>query len=431
MLCAVSGGADSMCLLHLLWSGREQRGISVAAAHFEHGLRGEESLRDAAFVEDWCRERGIPLRLEHGDAAALAAEKGLGVEEAARELRYAFLERAADALGCDRIATAHNADDNAETMLLNLCRGAGSLGLGGIPPARGRIVRPLLKCGRGEIEAYLREQAVPHVEDSSNRNEDYSRNRLRSRVLPVLRELNPAFTDAAGRTAELLRRDEDYFSSLAESFLSEHFDGESLELAALNRLHPALAARVLRSLLPRGLSMAQAEDALRFCRGTELAWLDLPGQRLRRERGRLWLSEEERCVLPERSLRPGETIRIPEAGLSASAVWIESAPEIYDLFKTLNFKSENICGKVILCTGPGPGDRMHPVGRGCGKSLKALFAEAGWTRERRERTPVFRDEEGILAVCGLAVDERAAALPGERALQIRLSPLEKRESTED
>ena len=116
VLCAVSGGSDSMALLHML---RLRADLRVCAAHFEHGLRGEESLRDAAFVEDYCRREGIPCLVEHGDVRAFARENGLGIEEAARELRYAFLERAAEALGCDTIATAHNADDNAETLLLH------------------------------------------------------------------------------------------------------------------------------------------------------------------------------------------------------------------------------------------------------------------------------------------------------------------------
>ena len=133
--------------------GEPDWGLEIFAAHYEHGLRGEDSLRDAAFVEAFCRERGIPCTAEHGDAAAYAAEKRLGVEEAARELRYAFLERTADALSCGRIATAHNADDNAETLLMNLVRGSGLRGLGGIPPQRGRIVRPLLEVPREEIAA--------------------------------------------------------------------------------------------------------------------------------------------------------------------------------------------------------------------------------------------------------------------------------------
>lgn len=418
VLCAVSGGADSMCLLDLLWGRREELGIEVCCAHYEHGLRGEEALRDAEFVERWCEERAIPFVLEHGDVAAYGKEHGLGVEEAARLLRYDFLERAADKLRCDRIATAHNADDFAETMLLNLVRGSGGAGLRGIPRARGRIVRPLLGVPRREIEEYLKERAVPHVEDSSNDSEQYSRNLLRRRVMPVLRQVNPQAAAAMGRTAKLLERDEQLLGQLAADFLREHSDGESLPLEPLRALHPAIASRVIRALCPQSLSFEQAERALAFIEGTERKLLQLPGITLRRERGRLYFAEERRRPLPDRIVVPGQTLELPEARLHVESTLIDCTQEVYDLFKTLFLKCENICGTEIVCTAPRPGDRMHPANRGCGKSLKALFAEAGYSLARRERTPVFRDEQGILAVYGLAVDQRAAAKPGERALRL-------------
>ena len=144
VLCAVSGGADSMCLLHLLWTGAEAGGYTVAAAHYHHGMRGADADADAAFVADWCARRGIPCAVERGDVYAEAERLGLGVEEAGRQLRYQFLRRAAEELGCERIATAHNADDNLETLLLHLARGAGLHGLAGIPPRRGVLLGRVL-----------------------------------------------------------------------------------------------------------------------------------------------------------------------------------------------------------------------------------------------------------------------------------------------
>ena len=155
VLCAVSGGADSMCLLHLLSALAEEGGFRVEAAHYHHGMRGAAADADAAFVADWCRARDIPCAVERGDVYGEAARLGLGVEETGRRLRYDFLRRTARARGCGRIATAHNADDNLETLLLHLARGAGLHGLAGIPPRRGEIVRPLLTTSRAEIGAYL------------------------------------------------------------------------------------------------------------------------------------------------------------------------------------------------------------------------------------------------------------------------------------
>ena len=415
VLCAVSGGADSMALLVLLLRRED---LQVCAAHFEHGLRGEESLRDAAFVEAFCRERGVPCLVEHGDVRAYAVEQGLGLEEAARELRYAFLERAADALGCDTIATAHNADDNAETILFHLLRGSGLDGLRGIPRRRGRIVRPLLDTTRAEIEAFLEENGIPHVEDSSNADEAYSRNLLRRRVFPLLRELNPRVSEAMGRTARLLERDSACLDRQAAALAAAARNGEGFELEKLRGEDPALVSRALRTLWPESLSEERTEAALRFLESDEFGLLELPGGTLRRERGKLYGSAEaEPPLLPARELPFEGTLAIPEAGLVLRCEKSEKKEEFNGLFKTCELKCEKIHGKIV-CTGPQEGDRFHPAGRGCGKSLRALFREAGLTRGERARVPVLRDGEGILAVLGFGVDERCAAVCGEPVIRI-------------
>ena len=257
VLCAVSGGADSMCLLALLL---QTGAYELAAAHFEHGIRGEESLRDCAFVESYCRDRGVPCFVGRADVPALAAKSGLGLEEAARKLRYAFLERTAEEEGYDFIATAHSADDNAETVLFHLARGTGPAGLCGIPARRGKIIRPLLALTRAEIEEALAASGTPHVEDSTNQDESYSRNRIRRAVMPVLKELNPAFPEAVARMSRLLRRDEECLDALAEDFIAGRFDGESLPAAELLGLHEAVSSRVVRKLLPRSAPSRCAAD---------------------------------------------------------------------------------------------------------------------------------------------------------------------------
>ncbi len=419
VLCAVSGGADSVALLHMLLKDREKLGIELFAAHFEHGLRGEDSLRDAAFVETLCRGLAVPCRIGHGDTRAHAASHGLGIEEAARDLRYAFLERTADELGCSRIATAHTADDNAETVLFHLTRGSGAAGLSGIPRERGRIVRPLLDTTRTEIEDWLSQNGLEHREDGSNADERFSRNRLRRNVLPELKKLNPRAVEAICRSAALLARDEACLDAEAEAFLRRSYDGESLPLEAFNELHPAVASRVLRRLRPDSLSAEHVESVLAFARGSEYGLLDLPGGRLRRERGRLYPDgEDEEAPLPERILRPGDVLFLPGPGLELRSELCVREEEIHGLFKTYDLKYENIAGTVV-CTGRRDGDRFHPLGRGCGKSLKALFAERGLSRRERSLVPVLRDEAGILAVPGFGQDERTAAKPGDLVLRIR------------
>ena len=398
VLCAVSGGADSMCLLHWLWSSAESLSISVCAAHFEHGLRGEESLRDCAFVETFCRERGIECAVEHGDVNKFASEKGMSTEEAARELRYAFLHRAARELGCDKIATAHNAGDNAETMLFNLARGTGSAGLRGIPPVRGEIIRPLLGTSRSEIEAYLWQQGV----------------------CPTLRRINPELDAAMLRTAELLREDEVCLDSLAESFIKDNISKGSLPMDKLRDLPRALSSRVLRRMCPERLSAVHVEALTALLYGEGLGYADLPGLRVRREGGRLWFTPEEKTVkIPERRLIPGTELEIPEAGIKIIPTLTVYSQEINIPLKTYCFKYENICGAVV-CSGRREGDRMRPRGRGCTKKLKALFAEAGMSARERESAVILRDDKGIMAVLGLAPDERFTPKIGDKILRIEI-----------
>lgn len=406
-----------MCLLHWLCAEREKLGIEVAAAHFEHGLRGDESLRDADFVKSYCKENGIEFAVAHGDVNSFAKENSMSVEEAARELRYKFLEETADKLGCGRIATAHNADDNAETMIFNLSRGSGSLGLCGIPPVRGRIVRPLLQCTREQIEDYLRSNAVSFVEDSSNNSDEYSRNLIRHHVSPVLRQINPEYSRSMGRTAELMRQDEDCLNSMAQEFIEKNFDGESIDQKEFSKLHRAVASRVFRKLCPQALSAEHVNSLLKLLEGNMLSAVNVPGIRIRRQQGRIYFKECTYDALPDRELPANGSLDIPEAGLRILTFPEESGQEINGLFNNYCLKYESICG-AVYCTARRDGDKYRPIGRKCSKSLKSLFLEARMTQAQRDLCPVFRDDKGILAVCGFPADERTKAEKGDKILRI-------------
>ena len=216
MLVAVSGGRDSVCLLHYL--AAMPRDFTVAAAHLDHGQRPTAG-RDVAFVEELCRSLDVPLTVERADVPALARERGVGLEEAGRMARYDFFRRTADRLGAQRIATAHHAADQAETVLLNLVRGTGMQGLAGIPPVRGRIVRPLLETSRQDIETYLEIHRLSHVEDETNRDTALRRNLLRREVMPRLAELHDGAAANICRTAELLRQEDAFLDALAADYL--------------------------------------------------------------------------------------------------------------------------------------------------------------------------------------------------------------------
>ena len=400
VLCAVSGGLDSMCLLHFMTQWGRERNISITAAHFNHRLRGAESDRDEAFVREWCAARDIPAVFGEGDVRAHAAETGKTAEEAARDLRYEFLLRQKAALGCDALLTAHHADDNAETMLLNLLRGTGTRGLAGIPAHRDGILRPFLHVTREELAAYAANYYIKYVEDSTNAADEAARNVLRHRVLPVLRELNPAAVENMARAAEQLRREDEALGRVAEDFLKRNgrFSGETARLAAAPCLgaERAVADRVLYAFLAR---MAGSRKDL-TARHVEALWgllcgpagkeLSLPcGLTARREEQDLLLTQTP-TIPEERPIRVGETVFFGNWAVTLA----ESGPGTEMVLPT---EAE------LSVTAWKREDRMAlPDSRG-GRSLKRLCAEGGISPAERDGLPVLRVDGKCAAVPGIGI----------------------------
>ncbi|MDE6280923.1 MAG: tRNA lysidine(34) synthetase TilS, partial [Oscillospiraceae bacterium] len=264
VLCALSGGADSMYLLCRLLEGREKYGWTVCAAHLNHHLR-PTAQRDEDFVRDWCGKREVPISVGHADVEGFARREGLSVEEAGRALRYAFLEETAQQEGLSLIATGHHAGDNAETVLMNLIRGCGLKGLTGIPERRGDIVRPMLAVTRAEIEAYLKEHNVPHVEDETNTDLTYTRNKVRHQLLPLLEELNPQAAAHIAAAARRLREDEDELARQAARLAEQGLDipeGAAIPARVLADAPRPLALRACNPLLEQaGLRGVFTTDA--------------------------------------------------------------------------------------------------------------------------------------------------------------------------
>ena len=416
VLVAVSGGMDSMCLLHVLTS----QGISLAAAHFNHQLRGEEADADERFVRDWCEENGILFYAGRADVAALAAKNGWTVEEAGRRARYEFLERTAEECGFDRIATAHHAQDNAETLLFNLLRGAGPGGLGGIAPVRGKLIRPMLTVTREEIEAYAKQYAVPYRTDSTNADLSYTRNYLRSQVLPLLQNVNAAAVEHLSSTALLMRGEDAFLDALAREHLREMQQADSavsLPCTAVRNAPQALRARMMRLILDalrvgkKDFTAAHIDDLVTLSLGTGSAQLDLPHfVRAVRQNGVLTLTVGERQTPPALPLSVGECVAWGEYEIAVRCAGLDGAFRLrFDASRdTLSVGAWNAREFLTL---PGKTQR----------SLKRLFTEAGISPAQRDMTPVIRVNGRVAAAYGIGTDQAFVPTDGENAVTIEIT----------
>ena len=428
---AVSGGADSMALLTVLLSLRDRLGIRVTVAHFHHGLRGEEADRDAAFVQAYCEEHRIPFVLGRGDVRQRAEETGESIEEAARALRLGFLE----SLEADRIATAHNADDNAETVLLHLLRGTGLRGLAGIPVKRERYVRPLLGCSREEILRYLSEKGVPHIEDSSNEADGCLRNRLRHHVLPLLKAENPGFLQTLSRSGEILRQEDDYLSSLASEAGKACLADNCLSCERLLDLDPVLRRRVLLGQLrelslenPSAIHLEALEQLI--LSPSPSASLSLPeGWTAIREYDRLrFVSTQNTTCCPSVSLKiPGDTI-LSEIGLKISAKVTENSNFGQKNAFPFAFRYDMISASAWRVRARQPGDTL--LLRQGHRTLKRLLIDRKIPKHQRDQLPVLLCGDRIAGIPGLIVSRDFLPVPGHPVLELTLTPLSENNSAD-
>ncbi len=427
VVCAVSGGPDSVALLLFLFECRQLLGIeTLACAHYDHGLRGGESRRDAEFTRDLAGRLGLPFFLGQGDVAAQARAWGKGLEETGREMRYAFLEGLEH---FDRIATAHTGDDNLETVLLRLVRGAGLRGLCGIPPRRGRIVRPLLETSREQVLEFLRRRGQPYCRDSSNESDDFARNRLRHRVLPALKEENPDLTALLGRNLSLLREDaaflEEQAARSAEALVERHGGAVSASREALLALPGALRLRgvgeMARAVTPHALSARQLRAVEALLEGeAPSGTADLPSARALRRYERLELRPRTAAAgLEPQRLSPGTTVFSHEGNWIISCEIVKKDEEILHSVHTFTINYDIIKGDLVL-RGRRPRDRIRLRGRPGNRLLSDLMIDKKIPRSDRDLIPVLADDSGVLAVYGFGVREDAVPGPGHPALRIRI-----------
>lgn len=397
VICAVSGGADSVALLFGLYLLKEKLQFRLEAAHFNHRLRGDESDRDEAFVKEFCDRFDIPLHLGSGEVKP--GKKGL--EAAARDARYAFLRSLPG-----KIATAHTADDNAETVLLHLVRGTGLKGLCGITPVGDGLIRPMLSITRGEVEAFLQEYCLCHIVDSSNETDAFLRNRLRHHVMPLLKDENPRLAENLSAMALQLQGEEALLHSQAQQVYST-------EVSKLRQLDPAIRSRVLEQFLKNaGIKEPERSHILL---AEKLVFSENPSARAHFPGG----------VTIERRY---DTLQVAttERALGVSPIAVPGVTEVGDyriictpaetIVNTSDTFTVTVQGEVILrCRQAG--DEMKCSGGT--KSLKKLFIDKRIPQSQRLTVPVLADEQGVLGVYGIGAngDRMADQLP---AMQLRI-----------
>lgn len=429
VLSGVSGGADSVALLHVLQGLREKLGFVLEAAHFNHGIRAEAG-EDEAFVSELCRTLGVPLHIGRADVPAIAGERLVSLEVAARDARHAFFREVMAEGHIDRLALAHHMDDQAETVLLRLIRGSGAEGLGAMAPVEtSRIIRPFLCVGREEIRAWCGENGFVWREDASNADSSIPRNFVRNELMPQIRErLNPQATAALCRAAELLRRDEAFLAAMAEDAVRDAGarpgGGVALAAAQLSGLPGALKSRALRLLLKRAgltrdVGLVNIDDVAALLED------GMTGRRIDLDGGYAALREAEVLVIvpclpagPEyacaRLSVPGETRAA--GGVFVCELLEGVPPDLKEHSRFVQyFDADRFPGDAVA-RGRLPGDRFRPLGAPGGRKFKEFLIDRKVPRWERDAIPVLAAGPEVLWAVGLAVSEGAKVMRETRSV---------------
>ena len=446
LVVAVSGGADSLALLHSLLNVMDMARGRLHVAHLDHDFRGREAEEDARFVSQVARDLGLPATVEKGDAAAYQKEAGLSsFEEAAREVRYTFLTRVAKDVGASAVSTGHTADDLAETVLMHILRGSGVHGLRGMAEhskwrsrggvTEGLLFRPLLEVTKADTETYCRQRGIVYRNDTGNLAPRFTRNRVRHRLLPSLQEYNPRVREALLRLARSAALEVDYLEAEVErlwpSVAVREGNSVALNTAGLASLHPLMRRLVLRRAYQelagdtRRLEEVHLEAMEGLPSGPSGRALDLPrGLRMHRAYGQTVLATGAGVPCPYPPLAGRHQIHVPTPDGEAVTdipgwrvgVTIPpprpSAPAGAGAFEA-RFDLEALGGGLSVRTRQ-PGDRFQPLGLGFEKKLQDFFVDQKVSREWRDRVPLLVSERGIAWVVGYRMAEWARAREDSR-----------------
>jgi tRNA(Ile)-lysidine synthase len=436
---AVSGGPDSVCLLHLLYDLRDELGIDIVVAHFNHGLRPAEDEDETAFVRGLAESLVLPFETEKA-APALVADAS--IEEKARKARYRFLEKVRTTRQAQKIALGHSLDDQAETVLMRLLRGSGPSGLAGIPPVRDRIIiRPLIDVPRRDIEDYLKAHHCKYVTDSSNLQTEYLRNKIRLQLMPLLREYQPRLLERLGRTAELLRDENEYMDLLADHWLDEmrSSPGEghiSFLIDDFLQLPLPLRRRVARQAIKRIRKTTRRIHRRHIHAIHNLAQAEKPQGVLHLPKGLVIQKSYDRLIfsmgagIEPRSFYyilegPG-TYPMEEIGKTLTLVEIRKE----DLFEpgpspwTVHLDAGKICYPLVARS-PRPGDRFIPLGMKGHKKVKDFFVDLKVPSQVRQATLILFSGDTPIWIAGFRIDDRFKVQPHtKKILQATLGTLQ-------
>jgi len=425
VLIAVSGGPDSVCLLNVLRELKKEFDLSLCIAHLDHMFRGKQSADEALFVADLAKRSTMDAFVEAFDVPAYCRDRGLSPQEGARAVRYAFLSRIAAKVDASRIATGHTADDQAETFLMRLVRGAGVSGLSAIPPVRGAIIRPLIDVTREEVMEYLRTNGLAYASDPSNLKPAYTRNRIRMEVLPVLKRFNPRIVEILASEASLLRDEDDavgaHLDGVAESMIVRDKDFLLVMRNEFNTLPPAFRRRLLKKIVdracgnPSSLSRDRIDSALKFMAsaGTGRTIYLYPGLAIGREYDRFIIGVKELAEGFTHTLASPGITRILELGMEIDigASGSGSPPAGDENYRWQAVFDYDKIKTHLTLRSRRPGDWFCPAGMGGKrKKLQDYFVDEKIPRRLRSRVPLLCAGDDILWVMGLRTDGRF--LPG-------------------
>lgn len=405
VLVGLSGGADSMCLTHMLYMMSEELDITVGAAHLNHNIRGNDALSDAAASEKFAQDLGICFHLKSANVPEYAKDNNLSDELAGREIRYSFFEELKQKYGYTKIATAHNKNDNAETILMNFMRGTTLQGLCGIPVERDGIIRPLIETDRCDIEKYCEDNNLNYVTDKTNLEEIYTRNKIRINLIPEIRNLfNPNFVDTVTRNSEILKAENDYIASVADKVYKEKVTDNVVSVDVINNSHIAVSRRVINKMLNslcKDVTASAVEDVVRLCRAAKTGKsIALHGGVIAEiEYDKLVISPKTKTVTEFRyCLKENQGVFIEELGKFAFLEKCTVMDDKYAIYFSADTSDE------IVFRNRRSGDIFQPCGMKGRKKVKDLFIDDKIPRKVRSEIPIIEINGKIACVGKLRTD---------------------------